>query len=74
MPDASSIITAFVLENLPAQTVARRIEITRAAAAIVPDDADRRTLLQIASELERTERKQRKLMLRIKQRRRGGAS
>ena len=69
MPDASSIITSFVLENLHAQPVSRRVEITRAAASIVPDEGDRRSLLQIASALERTERQQRKLMLRIKRRR-----
>lgn len=62
----STIITAFVLENLPAQPVARRIELTRAAAALVATEQDRRDLTAIANGLERLERRQRKLTLRFK--------
>jgi hypothetical protein len=66
MPSPSAIITAFVLENLPAQTVARRVELTRAAAALVSDEKHRRDLTSIANGLERIERRQRKLTLRFK--------
>jgi hypothetical protein len=67
MSSPSSVLTSFVLEHLHTQTVARRIEITRAAAAIIPTDAERRELLAIADTLERVERRQRRLTLRFKQ-------
>jgi len=72
MPSPSQIITAFVLEHLPTQPGARRIEITRAAAELVTNEPARRELLAIASGLERIERRQRKLTLRFKAN--GGAS
>jgi hypothetical protein len=65
-PSPSTIITAFVLENLPAQTVARRIELTRATAQLVASEDERRELNAIATGLERLERRQRKLTLRFK--------
>lgn len=68
MKSAVALVTDYVLEKLPAEPVPRRITITRALASLESDAAAQAALNSIANDLERIERRQRKLLLHFKRR------
>lgn len=68
MKSAVSLVTDYVLEKLPAEPVHRRITITRALATLESDQVAQAALHGIANDLERVERRQRKLTLHFKRR------
>lgn len=67
MPKPATILAEFVLEKLPQEPAARRVELTRALAA-VSSPRERADLLMIAALLEDVEKNHRQLVLNFKRR------
>jgi hypothetical protein len=67
----STVISEFVLAKLPQEPVHRRIEITRALAAISGCTKQRADLLSVANLLEDVERNHHQLWLEFKRRHEG---
>ena len=68
MDNPVTLVTEFVLDRIHDEPVEKRIALCRALAQLTGDAAERLELLQLATELERIERRQRKLTLGFKQR------
>lgn len=61
----STVLTGYILERLPSEPIARRIELTRALALISPT-REQVELNKMADELENIERRHQQLLLNFK--------
>lgn len=66
-----SVISAFVMDKLDGEPIARRIQLKRALAEIVPTPKQRAALLKMADDLEAIERRHRQLVLDFQRRAEG---
>jgi hypothetical protein len=60
---ALRILTDFALEKANGESLAKRVEIYRAVAALIPASEQRTQVMDLADELEEIERKHRQLLL-----------
>jgi hypothetical protein len=68
VPNPTAIITEFVLEKLPLEPIARRVQVTRALAEVSGNLKERNNLLSLANLLEDVERNHLQLALDFKRR------
>ncbi len=60
---AQQVLVDFALEHAAALPIAKRVEIYRAIAALIPATVQRTAIMGLADELEEIERKHRQLQL-----------
>lgn len=68
MPKPGTVLTEYILARLSEEPIARRIQITRALAALAPTQQEARTFLKMANDLEAIERTHEQLLLNFQRR------
>ena len=71
---ASSVLAEFVMERLPEEPMAKRIQLTRALAVLTSDRDEQHALTVMADELEDIQRRHHQLLLNFRLRNGGHAS